>query len=68
MTQFQASGLKCLRCGAAYPLAHHSEDCPACRGTARSNLSVTYAGSGAPARPARGGVRSVGSESSQRLN
>ena len=54
-----ASGLKCLRCGAAYPLSHHSEDCPACRGTARSNLSVKYVAAGAPPRPARGALQSM---------
>ncbi|MGE0874293.1 MAG: pyridoxal-phosphate dependent enzyme [Burkholderiales bacterium] len=54
-----ASGLACLRCGAAYPLAHHAEDCPACRGSARANLTVTYAGADAPARPAQGAGRSM---------
>lgn len=55
----RATGLQCLRCGAAYPLAHHSQDCPACRGTARSNLTVTYAGALAPARPSHGAERSM---------
>ena len=55
----QASGLRCIRCGAAYPLAHHAEDCPACRGTARSNLSVMYAAAGKPARPAHGAEKSM---------
>jgi threonine synthase len=59
MNGLRASGLRCVRCGAAYPLSHYAEDCPACRAIARSNLCVTYAPGGAPARPAREGVRSM---------
>jgi len=59
LSALRASGLRCLRCGAAYPLAHHSEDCPACRTTTRSNLFVTYASAEAPARPSRESVRSM---------
>ncbi len=59
MTKVRAAGLRCLRCGAAYALAHHSQDCPACRATARSNLSVTYAEGGAPPKPPRGADRSM---------
>jgi threonine synthase len=47
----QATGLQCVRCAAAYPLAHHSEDCPACRGALRANLTVTYGERLAAARP-----------------
>jgi threonine synthase len=35
-------GLQCLRCGSRYPTHHYAEDCPACRSTVRSNLSVVY--------------------------
>ena len=36
------SGLRCVRCGATYSVDHFTEDCPACRAEAPSNLSVTY--------------------------
>ncbi len=50
----QAAGLQCVRCAAAYPLAHHNLDCPACRGALRANLTVIYGDglSGARPRPA----------------
>ena len=35
-------GLQCARCGTRYPTRHYAEDCPACRPTVRSNLSVVY--------------------------
>ena len=35
-------GLQCVRCGSRYPTRHYAEDCPACRPTVRSNLSVVY--------------------------
>jgi threonine synthase len=35
-------GLQCVRCTARYPTSHFAEDCPACRPTVRSNLSVVY--------------------------
>jgi threonine synthase len=37
-------GLSCLRCDALYPPDHYTDDCPACRATARSNLVVAYRG------------------------
>lgn len=37
-------GLSCLRCETLYPPDHYTDDCPACRGQARSNLVVTYRG------------------------
>src|SRR5688572_20114246 len=58
----QAAGLQCVRCGTGYPLAHHSSDCPACRGNAlRANLTVMYGDrlSGAQARPAPGNTTSM---------
>lgn len=38
----QAADLQCVRCAATYPLTHHAEDCPACRGSVRANLTVRY--------------------------
>lgn len=35
-------GLKCLRCSSVYAPDHYSEDCPACRAVAPSNLVVEY--------------------------
>lgn len=35
-------GLQCVRCAATYPADHYAADCPACRTTARSNLTVVY--------------------------
>ena len=40
----RVAGLRCLRCGALYPPDHFVADCPACRGTAPSNLVVEYRG------------------------
>ena len=37
-----ATGLRCTRCGAGYPLSHHDRDCPACHGEAPSALAVEY--------------------------
>ena len=37
-----ATGLRCLRCGTAYPLDHHDRDCPACRAESPSGLVVEY--------------------------
>ncbi len=34
--------LACIRCGARYPLAQYASDCPGCRPTAPSNLTVVY--------------------------
>lgn len=36
-------GLRCLRCGADYPLARYAHDCDRCRATAPSNLTVIHA-------------------------
>lgn len=54
LSEMHATGLQCVRCGTGYPLAHHSLDCPACRGALRANLTVTYGDglAGARARPA----------------
>jgi len=56
-----ATGLQCVRCGTDYPLAHHREDCPRCRGTVRANLTVRYGGrlSGRRARPSPAGSGSM---------
>lgn len=54
-----AAGLECIRCGAAYPLTQHSRDCPACRGSACANLTVTYPDRAPPAKPARCAERSI---------
>lgn len=34
--------LKCIRCGEQYPPASYTQDCPACRPVASSNLTVVY--------------------------
>lgn len=46
------AGLACIRCGARYPLDHYVNDCPACRATAPSNLTVVYDRPLAPLRDA----------------
>jgi len=40
--EMNATGLQCLRCGAQYPVSMNSSDCPRCRDTGRSNLTVVY--------------------------
>ena len=55
----RASGLRCLRCGLAYALDQHAQDCAACRPSARSNLSVTYPAGATPPKPPRGAERSM---------
>ena len=37
-----ASGLRCTRCHAEYPLTHYDRDCPTCRSVAPSALAVKY--------------------------
>jgi len=34
--------LECFRCGTKYPPTAYAQDCPSCRGVARSNLTVVY--------------------------
>lgn len=34
--------LKCIRCGEQYPPTSYTQDCPACRPVASSNLAVVY--------------------------
>ena len=36
------TGLKCLRCGAEYPIQRMSRGCPKCEGSYRSNVACTY--------------------------
>lgn len=36
------TGLACVRCGAAYPLARYASDCVRCRAEAPASLTVTY--------------------------
>ncbi len=52
-------GLQCVRCGSRYPTHHYAEDCPKCRPSVRSNLSVRYDDRFA-ARRERPGPRSGG--------
>ncbi len=44
LARHRIAGLRCLRCDALYPPDHFVADCPACRGTAPSNLVVEYRG------------------------
>ena len=58
-----AAGLRCIRCGTSFPLAHYAMDCPSCKAAGvPANLTVRYdtaAGAGAQRAAAPHGSQSM---------